>query len=60
MAPEPSLSVPPWAGLIVALILGALIRLLRLPIPAPPTLWGALMVLGLTGGYLLTNWLLTR
>lgn len=52
--------VPPWMGIIVAMVIGALVRLLRLPIPAPPTLYGALMVLGLTGGYLLTGWLLSR
>lgn len=54
------LIVPPWMGIIVAMVIGALVRLLRLPIPAPPTLYGALMVLGLTGGYLLTGWLLSR
>lgn len=58
--PEPTLAVPPWAGIVVAIAIGALVRLLRLPIPAPPTIWGALMVLGLTGGYLLTGWLLSR
>ncbi len=52
--------VPGWVGVIVALGIGALVRFLRLPIPAPPTLYGALMVLGLTGGYLLANWFLTR
>lgn len=51
---------PPWVGIIVALLIGALVRWLRLPVPAPPTLYGALMVLGLTGGYLLMNWLLSR
>lgn len=55
-----ALIVPPWVGIIVALVIGALVRLLRLPVPAPPTLYGALMVLGLTGGYLLMNWLLTK
>lgn len=54
------IAVPPWAGILVALAIGALVRLARLPIPAPPTLYGALMVLGLTGGYLLMNWFLTR
>ena len=54
------LIVPPWVGILVAMAIGALVRLLRLPIPAPPTLYGALMVLGLTGGYLLTGWLLSR
>ncbi len=53
-------AVPGWVGIIVALGIGALVRLLRLPIPAPPTLYGALMVLGLTGGYLLMSWFLSR
>lgn len=53
-------AVPGWVGIIIALALGALVRLLKLPIPAPPTLYGALMVLGLTGGYLLMNWFLAR
>lgn len=55
-----ALAVPPWVGIIVALAIGALVRLLRLPVPAPPTIYGALMVLGLTGGYLLMGWVLTR
>jgi XapX domain-containing protein len=55
-----AVAVPGWVGIIVALMLGMLVRFLRLPIPAPPTLYGALMVLGLTGGYILMNWLLTR
>jgi XapX domain-containing protein len=55
-----ALAVPPWVGIIVALVIGALVRVLRLPVPAPPTLYGALMVLGLTGGYLLMNWFLTK
>lgn len=53
-------AAPPWVGIIVALLIGALVRWLRLPVPAPPTLYGALMVLGLTSGYLLMNWILTR
>jgi XapX domain-containing protein len=51
---------PPWVGIIVALVVGGLLRLLRLPIPSPPTLYGALMVVGLTAGYLLVGWLLSR
>lgn len=42
-------------GVGVALVLGAVVRLLRLPIPAPPTIWAALMVVALTGGYLLMD-----
>lgn len=53
-------AVPPWVGIIVALGIGMLVRLLKLPIPAPPTLYGAFMVLGLTGGYLLMSWFLSR
>lgn len=45
-------------GIGVALVLGAVIRYLKLPIPAPPTLWAALMVVGLTSGYLLMDHLL--
>lgn len=52
--------VPPWVGILVALVIGGLVRLMRLPIPAPPTLYGALMVLGLTAGYLLADYLLSR
>lgn len=59
MGPE-AVAVPGWVGVIVALGLGALVRFLRLPVPAPPTIYGALMVLGLTVGYLLMNWYLTR
>ena len=51
---------PSWVGIVVALGIGGLVRLLRLPIPAPPTLVGALMVLAMTVGYLLTSWLLHR
>lgn len=57
---DDTLAVPPWVGILVALAIGALVRLLRLPVPAPPTIYGALMVLGLTAGYLFMNWVLTR
>lgn len=59
MTDEP-LIVPPWVGILVALVIGALVRVMKLPVPAPPTIYGALMVLGLTVGYLAMNWLLTR
>lgn len=60
MGEETALAVPQWAGILVALVIGALVRLMKLPVPAPPTIYGALMVLGLTGGYLLMNWFLAR
>lgn len=47
-------------GIGVALVIGAVVRLLRLPIPAPPTIWAALMVVGLTVGYLAMDWFLAR
>jgi XapX domain-containing protein len=47
-------------GILVALAIGGVVRLLRLPIPAPPTIYGALMVLGLTLGYLAVDWMLNR
>ena len=60
MGEETALAVPQWVGIIVALGIGGLVRLLKLPVPAPPTIYGALMVLGLTVGYLGMNWFLTR
>ncbi|MDQ3555330.1 MAG: DUF1427 family protein [Gemmatimonadota bacterium] len=51
---------PEWLGIIVALAIGGIVRLLRLPIPAPPTVYGALMVLGLTLGYLAVDFWLRR
>lgn len=49
-----------WLGIFVALAIGGVVRLLRLPIPAPPTVYGALMVLGLTLGYLAADYLLKK
>jgi XapX domain-containing protein len=47
-------------GIAVALLIGAVVRMLKLPIPSPPTIYGALMVLGLTLGYLMMDWFLRR
>ncbi|HUE95097.1 MAG TPA: DUF1427 family protein [Longimicrobiaceae bacterium] len=47
-------------GILVALLIGAVVRFLKLPIPSPPTVYGALMVLGLTLGYLAMDWVLRR
>ncbi|CAN5120240.1 hypothetical protein BH23GEM4_BH23GEM4_05030 [soil metagenome] len=54
------MSRPGWVGILVALLIGVVVRLLRLPVPSPPTVWGALMVLGLTLGYLAADWFLRR
>ena len=42
-------------GILVAFGIGALIRVLRLPIPAPPTVYGGLMIVAMTLGYLLVG-----
>ncbi len=55
-----AVAYPGWVGVLVALAVGALVRLLKLPIPAPPTIYGALMVLGITVGYLAVDGLLSR
>ena len=47
-------------GILVAFTIGGLVRVLRLPIPAPPTIYGALMVLGLTLGYLAVDYWFRR
>lgn len=47
-------------GIVVALALGALLRFFRLPIPAPPTITGALMILGLTLGYMVVDHLMRK
>jgi XapX domain-containing protein len=47
-------------GILVALVIGGVVRALRLPIPAPPSVAGALMVLGLTLGYLVVDHFLRR
>ena len=53
-------TVPPWVGILVALAIGAIVRFLKLPVPSPPTVWGALMVLALTLGYLAADWFIRR
>jgi XapX domain-containing protein len=58
--PAESASAPVWVGLLVALAIGALVRFLKLPIPSPPTIWGALMVLALTLGYLAADYFIRR
>ena len=39
-------------GLLLGLAIGILCRLLALPLPAPPVLTGALLVVAMTLGYL--------
>jgi XapX domain-containing protein len=42
-------------GLLLALAIGVLCRLGGIPLPAPPVLIGALLVLAMTIGYVLTD-----
>ena len=39
-------------GVLIALVIGAACRFFELPVPAPPKLEGAILVLALTCGYL--------
>ncbi|MBB4593374.1 XapX domain-containing protein [Xanthomonas cannabis] len=45
-------------GVLLALAIGVGCRLLDLPLPAPPRLTGALLVVAMSGGFLLADWLL--
>ena len=42
-------------GLVLALLLGVATRVFRLPVPAPPSLLGAALVVAVTSGYLLAD-----
>lgn len=45
------------AGLAMALLLGAVCRVVGLPVPAPPSLLGASLVVAVTLGFLLAGML---
>lgn len=42
-------------GLLLALVIGVACRLAGIPLPAPPVLIGALLVLAMTLGYVATD-----
>lgn len=42
-------------GLLLGVAIGAICRALRIPSPAPPVLTGALLVVSMTVGYILTD-----
>jgi len=42
-------------GLLLALAIGVVCRLAAIPLPAPPVLVGALLVLAMTLGYVVTD-----
>jgi len=45
------------AGLLLGLAIGAVCRWLDIPVPSPPKIPGALLVLAMTIGYVATDWL---
>jgi len=42
-------------GLILAFAIGVICRLFGIPVPAPPAIVGALLVLAMTSGYILVD-----
>ena len=48
------------AGIVLGFAIGASCRWLDIPVPAPPKLVGALLVVSLTLGYVLTDHFLAR
>jgi XapX domain-containing protein len=46
-----------YIGFLLTFILGAGCRYFDIPLPAPPTLGGAALILALTGGYVAGQWL---
>lgn len=47
-------------GLVVGLAIGAGCRWFDIPVPSPPSLIGALLVVAMTSGYMLADMLITR
>lgn len=48
------------AGYLLAFLIGVACQWLAIPLPAPTALLGAFIVLALTSGYLLTDWILSK
>ena len=42
-------------GILIALLVGVACRYFKLPVPAPPTIYGVLLILAITVGYLVTD-----
>ncbi len=42
-------------GIIIALLIGAACRYFKLPVPAPPTIYGVLLIMAITVGYIITD-----
>ena len=42
-------------GFLLAFVIGALCKIAGIPVPAPPAIMGALLVLSMTSGYVLAG-----
>ena len=47
-------------GVLLGLCIGAICRWVDIPLPAPPKLVGALLVVAMTAGFVLTDMVLTQ
>lgn len=47
-------------GFIIAITIGVACRYFKLPIPAPPTLYGVLLILAITLGYIAADKVFTN
>ena len=47
-------------GLVLALVIGVICRVADIPVPAPPALIGALLVVSMTSGFLIMDRHLAR
>ena len=49
--------MPALIGILLGLVIGGLCRYFDVPLPAPPKLVGALLVVAMTLGFLAGSWL---
>src|ERR1700742_375444 len=47
-------------GCALSLVIGAVCRWVDIPLPSPPKIQGALLVVAMTLGYLATDWVISR
>ncbi len=47
-------------GLLIALLIGAGCRYFKLPVPAPPTIYGVLLIFAISLGYIFADTLLPK
>jgi XapX domain-containing protein len=47
-------------GCAISLAIGAMCRWVDIPLPSPPKIQGALLVVAMTLGYLATDWVIAR